>query len=58
MREGGGWKPAWEKGFWTSCESRASEIRDIFIECGGVRRKKPRINTRKKTPPTWMGKPV
>ena len=52
-----GWKPAREEGFWTSCESRASEIRDIFIECGGVRRK-PRINTRKKTPPTWMGKPV
>ena len=22
---------------------------DIFIECGGVKRRKPRINTRKKT---------
>ena len=31
---------------------------DIFIECGGVKRRKPRINTRKKTPPTWMGKPM
>ena len=31
---------------------------DIFIECGGVMRRKPRINTRKKTPPTWMGKPM
>ena len=27
---------------------------DIFIECGGVKRRKPR----KKTPPTWMGKPM
>ena len=30
----------------------------MFIECSGVKRRKPRINTRKKTPPTWMGKPM